>query len=182
MDTDVDYTSKSYILPTVFFLLLFTTLSCKTPIMYFEWRWQSDFGVSITVSILVTTIKRRPCWLNLLCKNHRPPKLTLRRWNRWYRVASDRWDVVWEIRCLWTINIVIFYLLINKLNKEDLSLMHFCAFRCEFIDLVDFLALLLYPLSNSSRITYNSLGVITNASTVIGGEATECTEQWRLKN
>ena len=60
--------------------------------------------------------------------------------------------------------------------------MQFCAFRCEFIDLVDFLALLLYPLSNSSRITYNSLGVITNASTVIGGEATECTEQWRLKN
>ena len=115
-------------------------------------------------------------------------------------------------------NIVIFYLLINKLNKEDLSLMHFCAFRCEFIDLVslrskrfessysakvhsfffafvpifltnsrgnacyagydlvDFLALLLYPFSNSSRITYNSLGIITNASTVIGGEATECTE------
>ena len=55
--------------------------------------------------------------------------------------------------------------------------MHFCAFRCEFIDLVDFLALLLYPLSNSSRITYNSLGVITNARPVIGGEATECTEQ-----
>ena len=55
--------------------------------------------------------------------------------------------------------------------------MHFCVFRCELIDLVDFLALLLYPLSNSSRITYNSLGVITNASTVIGGEATECTEQ-----
>ena len=24
--------------------------------------------------------------------------------------------------------------------------MHVCAFRCEFIDLVDFLALLLYPL------------------------------------
>ena len=60
--------------------------------------------------------------------------------------------------------------------------MHFCAFRREFIDLVDFLALLLYPLSNSSRITYNSLGIITNANTVIGGEATECTEQWRLKN
>ena len=38
-----------YILPTVFFLLLFTTLSYKTPIMYFEWRWQSDFGVSILV-------------------------------------------------------------------------------------------------------------------------------------
>ena len=38
-----------YILPTVFFPLLFTTLSYKTPIMYFEWRWQSDFGVSILV-------------------------------------------------------------------------------------------------------------------------------------
>ena len=37
---------------SVFFLLLFTTLSYKTPIMYFEGRWKSDFKVSI----LVTTV------------------------------------------------------------------------------------------------------------------------------
>ena len=41
VDTDVDYTSndagsESFTLPTVFFLLLFTSLSYKTPIMYFE--------------------------------------------------------------------------------------------------------------------------------------------------
>ena len=146
------------------------------------WHWGIHHCIRSSHNHKTTAMLISLWKLNLLCKNHRPPKLTLRRWNRWYCVASDRWDVVWEIRCLWTINIFIFYLLINKLNKEDLSLMHFCAFRCEFIDLVDFLALLLYPLSNSSRITYNSLGIITNASTVIGGEATECTEQWRLKN
>ena len=39
---------------SVFFLLLFTTLSYKTPIMYFEWRWQSDFGESF----LVTTVRK----------------------------------------------------------------------------------------------------------------------------
>jgi len=38
---------------SIFFLLLFTTLSYKTPIMYFEWRWQSDFGVSVLVTTLV---------------------------------------------------------------------------------------------------------------------------------
>ena len=41
------------------------------------------------------------------------------------------------------INIVIFYLLINELSKEDFSLLYFCVFGCEFINLVDFLALLL---------------------------------------
>lgn len=41
------------------------------------------------------------------------------------------------------INIVIFYLLINELSKEDFSLLYFCVFGCEFINLVHFLALLL---------------------------------------
>lgn len=40
------------------------------------------------------------------------------------------------------INIAIFYLLINELSKEDLSLLYFCVFGCEFINLVHFLALL----------------------------------------
>ena len=60
VDMDMDYTSNDtgssptyYLLfSSVFFLLLFTTLSYKTPIMYFEWRWQSDFGVSILVTTL----------------------------------------------------------------------------------------------------------------------------------
>ena len=38
---------------SLFFLLLFTTLSHKTPIMYFEWRWQYDFGVSNLVTTLL---------------------------------------------------------------------------------------------------------------------------------
>ena len=54
VDTDVHYTlndadsSPTYYLPfsSVFFHLFFTTLSYKTPIMYCEWRWQSDCGVS----------------------------------------------------------------------------------------------------------------------------------------
>ena len=55
--------------------------------------------------------------------------------------------VVWEIKywSLRTINIDIFYLLINKLNKQDLSLMYVCVFRWEFIDFFHFLALLRYP-------------------------------------
>lgn len=39
------------------------------------------------------------------------------------------------------------YLLINKLNKEDLYVMYFCVFRCEFTALVDFLA----PFRGGSR-------------------------------
>ena len=64
VDVDMDYTSNDtgssptyYLLfSSVFFLLLFNALSHNTPIMYFEWRWQSDFGVSI----LVTTL---PKWM-----------------------------------------------------------------------------------------------------------------------
>ena len=69
VDTHMDFISSDagsratyYLLfSSVFFLLLFTTLSSKTPIMYFEWRWQSDFGVSI----LVTTI-----WLWSIHSSH----------------------------------------------------------------------------------------------------------------
>ena len=59
-----------------------------------------------------------------------------------YRVTSAGWDVVWEIKYwgLRTINIDIFCLLINKLNKEELCLTYFCVFWCEFIVLVHFLA------------------------------------------
>lgn len=35
---------------------------------------------------------------------------------------------------------------IKSVKKENLSLLHFCVFRCEFISLVHFLALLCYPL------------------------------------
>ena len=37
------------------------------------------------------------------------------------------------------------YFLINKLTKEDLSLLYFYVFQYKFIDLVHFLALLLCP-------------------------------------
>ena len=40
-----------------------------------------------------------------------------------------------------------FFLLINKLSKEDLSLLHFCVFRSEFIVSVDFLAKPLTPVT-----------------------------------
>ena len=87
--------------------------------------------------------------------SQRRPKLTLllplTRVSR-YRITSDRWDVVWEIKYwgLRTINIIIFYLLnllllINKPNKEYSSLLNFFVFRNEFIDLVLFLARLRYP-------------------------------------
>jgi len=36
---------------------------------------------------------------------------------------------------------------VKSIKKEDLSLLHFCGFRCEFIcSLVHFSALLCYPL------------------------------------
>ena len=75
---DMDYTSNDagssptyYLLfSSVVFLLLFTTLSYKTAITYFEWRWQSDFGVSILVTtyllvhvIMAVTEVRRPSGL-----------------------------------------------------------------------------------------------------------------------
>ena len=68
---------------------------------------------------------------------HRHPKLTLRGWNVISIVASGSlsrykrplrrcsWDIeYWGLR---TINIVMFYLLINKLNKEYLSLLYLCV-------------------------------------------------------
>ena len=44
-------------------------------------------------------------------------------WARWFYVTSDLWDV--KYYGLRTINIAVFYLLINKLHKEDLSLLYF---------------------------------------------------------
>ena len=44
-------------------------------------------------------------------------------WARWFCVTSDLWDV--KYYGLRTINIAVFYLLINKLHKEDLSLLYF---------------------------------------------------------
>ena len=52
----------------------------------------------------------------------------------------EKWNTE---HCEQFINIVIFYLLINELSKEDFSLLYFCVFGCEFINLVHFLALLL---------------------------------------
>ena len=66
---------------------------------------------------------------------HRFNKLKLLGWTRSsrYRVTSDRWEFVWEMKYwgLRTINIVI-------LNKEGLSLLHFCVFRGEFLNSVTF--------------------------------------------
>ena len=78
-----------------------------------------------------------------------------------YRVTKDRWDVVWEIKH-WgvpTINMVIFYLLLDKLNKEDLSFMYFWVFRCEFIDLVYFW---LYRVTPSSETQGQSVGKLSS--------------------
>ena len=55
MDTDIIHQmTRVQVLHTPYYFLLFSlfSLSYKTPIMYFEWRWQSYFGVSI----LVTTV------------------------------------------------------------------------------------------------------------------------------
>lgn len=68
---------------------------------------------------------------------HRHPKLTLHGWNVISIVASESlsrykrslrrcsWDIkYWDLR---TINVVMFDLLINKLNKEYLSLLYLCV-------------------------------------------------------
>ena len=75
VDTDVECTlgSKSYILRTVFFLLLFTSLSYKNPTKYFEWRWQSDFGVSFLVTtVMCFLVLFTNCYVHKLCAE-RPP-------------------------------------------------------------------------------------------------------------
>ena len=68
VDTNVDSTSNDAgsspayypMFSSVFFLLLFTTLSYKTPIAFFEWRWQSDFGVSILVTTVTDALASTP--------------------------------------------------------------------------------------------------------------------------
>ena len=55
VDTDVDFKSDGAVSSPTYYLLfsLFSylkTLSYKTPIMYFEWMWPSDFGVSVLVT------------------------------------------------------------------------------------------------------------------------------------
>ena len=70
-----------------------------------------------------------------------------------YRVTRDRWDVVCEIKH-WgvrTINMVIICLLLDKLNREDLSFMYFWVFRCEFIDLVYFWLYRVTPILGDPR-------------------------------
>ena len=69
------------------------------------------------------------------------------------RVTGNRWDFVWEI-----INKVLSWVLRSenaknhycyfffyKINKGDLPGMYSCAFWCEFIDLVGFLAVIVWP-------------------------------------
>ena len=60
VDTHMDFISNDaglsatyYLLfSSVFFLLLFTIWSCKTPIMYFEWRWQIwVWGILVTTTV-----------------------------------------------------------------------------------------------------------------------------------
>ena len=80
VDTDVEYTLgfKSYILRTVFFLLLFTSLSYKNPTKYFEWRWQSDFGVSFLVkTVMYFLVLFTNCYVHKLCAE-RPPAQSVR--------------------------------------------------------------------------------------------------------
>ena len=55
VDTDVDFKSDGAVSSPTYYLLfsLFSylkTLSYKTPIMYFEGMWPSDFGVSVLVT------------------------------------------------------------------------------------------------------------------------------------
>lgn len=51
-------------------------------------------------------------------------------------------EVVWEIE-YWVLWTIYKYCYINELSKADFSLLYFCVFGCEFINLVHFLALLL---------------------------------------
>ena len=51
-----------------------------------------------------------------------------------------------------TLNIIIFYLFVYKMNQGDLPLMYSCDFWCEFIDLVVLLAVMVLPLSNSLQV------------------------------
>ena len=81
VDTDVEYTLgfKCYILPTVFVLLLFTSLSYENLTKYFEWRWQSDFGVSfldVTIVMYFLVIFTN-CYVYMLCAE-RPPAQSVR--------------------------------------------------------------------------------------------------------
>ena len=62
--------------------------------------------------------------------------------------AGHRWHDVWQIKYwgLWRLNIIILYRFFYKINKGDLPLMYSCAFWREFIDLVVFLAVIVWPL------------------------------------
>ena len=62
--------------------------------------------------------------------------------------VCHRWSDVWEMKYwgLRRLNIIIFYLFFYKINKGDLPLMYSFAFWPEFIDLVVFLAVIVWPL------------------------------------
>ena len=44
-----------------------------------------------------------------------------------------------------TLNIIIFYLFVYKMNQGELPLMYSCDFWCEFIDLVVLFAVMVFP-------------------------------------
>ena len=55
-----------------------------------------------------------------------------------------------------TLNIIIFYLFVYKMNQGDLPLMYSCDFWWEFIDLVVLLAVMVLPLCNSLQVLQGS--------------------------
>ena len=55
-----------------------------------------------------------------------------------------------------TLNIIIFYLFVYKMNQGDLPLMYSGDFWCEFIDLVVLLAVMVLPLCNSLQVLQGS--------------------------
>ena len=55
-----------------------------------------------------------------------------------------------------TLNIIIFYLFVYKMNQGDLPLMYSCDFWCGFIDLVVLLAVMVLPLCNSLQVLQGS--------------------------
>ena len=69
------------------------------------------------------------------------------------RVRSDRWDFVWKKKTVLrsaNANIISFLPFFYKINEGDLPLMYSCVLWCEFVDVVGFLAVIVWPLSLSS--------------------------------
>ena len=119
---------ESYILPSrlfssVFFFVFFTTLRYKTPIVHFEWRRQSDFGVSklIHSSHYFHSPKSSPIIKSKIAAtirtetSFRPPKIRVQAmWWRKIQSEIEVYDWLWTsnaapVACLFLLKIMLFY-------------------------------------------------------------------------